>query len=68
MSKKTLIVSACTIILLGSAVVAWGTATRGTAGKPSHTTTFTPPQHEYNVKLRSAPNSHGGDLSFVFAD
>ena len=69
MTKKTLTIFACTTILLGSAAVAWGIGSWGTAAKPAQTTSFTPPEQQFNVKVRSLPHHHQtGDLSFVFTD
>jgi hypothetical protein len=66
MSKKTIIIGACTAILLVSAAGAWGTVSRIVAKQTQHP--FAPPETRLKIDTLSLPNRVVHDRSLVFTD
>ena len=67
MSKVTIICT-CTAILLTSAAVAWGTASRAPASATMPTVTPLTPELQLRIDVGSLPQQQMHDMTFVFAD
>ena len=67
MSKVTIICT-CTAILLTSAAVAWGTASRTPLSPAMPTVTPLAPELQLSIDVGSLPQEQMHDMTFVFVD